>query len=442
MTENEHRIRIDNITFAEKNVKKCERYIKIHDYMPGQANYNLGEYPLRVSAAPTDYDRELIPKLKKMGVQILQLHEEWNDPMRFHGADKFSSPDPEGLKQFIQLCHENDIRVLAYVSSGYFAKTDPDYRPEFSSKDFVWKFNCYAYTEGSHSSASWQSFVLPKTLQVMDEYGFDGIYNDWGYDGYDQADPTGECLLKKGFVDPVAEDFLSQIYSEVKKRGGIYKMHCDRNNAPPCRSKVCDYLWIGEFAKNTPGVGKDYIPYVVPCQDRHFDSSRTLEDYLALTVPFMQFPLLKTGRPILGECGKVSGVTYYGGDEQEFYENVGKYRKENPDGPQVYSLWSSIPDDPDEWNVWEKAMALYRPMTTENTSAYIELRECDTIVSPLPERVYASMFVNESVYLVISNLTEEEYTVELKDTWQDRVTGQSGTRFTVPKGKLLYLIKK
>ena len=416
--------------------------MRIHDYLPGQANYNLGEYPLFVSAAPTDYDRELIPRLAKMGVQILQVHEEWNDPMRFHGADKYSSPDPAGMKAFIRLCHENNIRVLAYVSSGYFAKTDPDYRPEFSSKDFSWKFNCYDYTEGCHASAAWRAYVLPRTLNVMDEYGFDGIYNDWGYDGYDQADPTGDCRLPEGFVDPLAEDFLAQIYSEVKKRGGIYKMHCDRNNAPPCKSKVCDYLWIGEFAQSAPGTGKHFLPYVVPCQDRHFDASRHLSDYLALTVPFMQFPLLKTGRPILGNCGHVPGVTYYGGDEQAFYEAVGRYMQAHPDGPFVYSLWSSIPDEPDEWTTWENAMALYAPMTKENTAAYIELRECPAILSPIPERVYASVFVNENVYLVLSNLTEAPYTLILAEPWRDRETGKTGRQFTVPQGKLLYLLKE
>ena len=81
-------------------------------------------------------------------------------------------------------------------------------------------------------------------------------------------------------------------------------------------------------------------------------------------------------------------------------------------------------------------------MTTENTAAYIELRKCDAIISPLDEKIYASMFVNENVYLVLSNLSNEDYTLILSDTWQDRVTGQSGDRFTVPTGKLLYLIKK
>ena len=114
----------------------------------------------------------------------------------------------------------------------------------------------------------------------------------------------------------------------------------------------------------------------------------------------------------------------------------------HPEGPYVYSLWSSIPDDPTEFDTWCRYFALYQPMVTETSLAYIELRDCDAIRSQLPADVYASMFVNEETYLVVSNLTGGPYELELEGTWEDRQTGKTGSRFTIEHEKLCFLIKK
>lgn len=93
------------------------------------------------------------------------------------------------------------------------------------------------------------------------------------------------------------EDVLCQIYSEVKKHGGIY----DCNNPPPCKDKIYDYVW-GCVDHFTPGLGKDPHQYIVPCLDRRYIDA-TMDTYMAYTVPFMQFPLLKIGRPLMGKNG-------------------------------------------------------------------------------------------------------------------------------------------
>jgi hypothetical protein len=81
-------------------------------------------------------------------------------------------------------------------------------------------------------------------------------------------------------------------------------------------------------------------------------------------------------------------------------------------------------------------------MVEENSLAYIELRECGDILSPLPQDVYASMFVNEKMYLAVSNLTDQAYTLVLKDHWRDRVTGKLSNSFTIEAGKISFLIKE
>ena len=428
--------RINNIRAAEQGNKQYCRRIRIHDYLAGQAIYNLGDYPARISAAPTDYDRELIPRLAASGVKLIQVHEDWNDAVRLYGADKFNAVDRQGMKDFVALCHSHGIKVIAYVSSGYFQETDPDFREEFTASSEALGMNYFKYRKGNHGNAAWRDYIIPKTIYVMEEYGFDGIFNDWGYDAYSVQGGIPE-------YDADLEDLLSILYSEVKKRGGIYKMHCDRNNQPPCRDKVYDYLWIGEWVENSPvGTGKDYVPYVVPCQDRHRSDAEHLESYLAKTIPFLQFPLLKTGRPIRGKNVDLPNVTYYGGDEQNFYRQVGEYMDEHPNGPFVYSLWSSIPDDTDEFEIWTKYFKLYEPMVTENSLVYIDLRECEEICSTLPQEVSASMFVNEGMYLAVTNQGTAPYELKLQSNWQDRITGQITDTFLIAPGQLLMLAKK
>ena len=78
-------------------------------------------------------------------------------------------------------------------------------------------------------------------------------------------------------------------------------------------------------------------------------------------------------------------------------------------------------------------------MVEDNSIAYIELRDCADILSPLPQDIYASMFVKEEKYLVVSNMGDAPYTLQLKDRWQDRVSGTAGTQFVVPSKRILFL---
>ena len=99
------RKRVENIRTAEANNKKYFRRTRIYNYMPGQATYNLGDYPAPFSIAPTEYDHKLLKEMAENGVELIQLHEEWNDAVRHLGADKFTSFDPKGLHEFVDLAH-------------------------------------------------------------------------------------------------------------------------------------------------------------------------------------------------------------------------------------------------------------------------------------------------------------------------------------------------
>ena len=158
----------------------------------------------------------------------------------------------------------------------------------------------------------------------------------------------------------------------------------------------------------------------------------------------MQFPLLKIGRIIHGNNLDLPGVTYYDKPDRglgHFYRKVKEYNEAHPDGPYVYSHWSNIPDDPRDFPTWAKYFALYKPMVTENSLAYIELSDCEEILSPLEKDVCASMFVNDETYFAVSNLTGEKYTLKLKGQWKNRETGEISDSFDIENNELLLLIK-
>lgn len=448
----EHRKRIDNINSAEKGNRKYFRRHRIRDYLPGQATYNLGDYPARFSIAPTEYDYNMLRDMAENGVKLIQIHEEWNDSIRHLGADKLSSHDPDGLKKFVDLCHSFGIKIIPYISTGYFSISDPDFSPEFSRGAYDLAGDHFHYRKCYAGSAHWREYILPRTFEVLDTYGFDGIYNDWGYDGFDLAQQraveSGLDIEKLTVYDmpydPEIEDLLSTVYTEVKRRGGIYKLHADRNNTAPCKDKVYDYLWIGEGTTDSGsfGIGKTYEQYIVPCQHAEFSDESNPDYYYAKVIPFMQFPLLKRGRPLLGK-GLEENIKYtIDSIDHQHKLRIKDYMEKHPDGPYIYSLWSAIPDDEDEYPRWCKYLSLYTPMVTENSVVYIELRECDEILSEIPDNVYASMFVNEETYFAISNLSADEYTLELRNIWKDRISGIESKAFKIKPKEILFLIKK
>lgn len=446
LTLQEHKSRIEHINSAERDNKKYTKRHRIVDYMPGQATYNLGDYPAKFSIAPTEYDYQLLKSMAENGVELIQIHEEWNDAIRHLGADKFTSFDPVGLQQFVDMCHSFGIKIIPYISTGYFQITDPDFRNDFIRGPYDFKANYFHFAKCYAGSAAWREYILPKTFAVLDKYGFDGIYNDWGYDGlnieYAKHENKGKDMIAIPY-DPELEDLLCMIYSEVKRRGGVYKVHADKNYRPPTKDRVYDYLWIGEGVKDkNVGICKDYQPYLVPCQHMDFAGDCSQDDYYARVIPFLQFPLLKTGRPLTGASICEPDIDYCrdGKDgEYGFFARIREYMKKNPKGPYVYSLWSSIPDDPSEYAKWSKYLELYKPMVTQNSVVYIELRESAAICSQIPNDVYISMFVNEKLYLVASNLTEEEYTLVLRDEWTDRQNGTFGRSFPMKPWEILFL---
>ena len=180
-TGDDHRRRLQNIAFCREHVGSCLRSHLITDYLPGQCVYNLGEYPAKKIWEPDDWDERELDALAAQGIELLQVHEEWNDSQRLFGSHKLAAANPAGFRRFVEMVHRRGMKLIVYVSSGYFERTDPDFRESWSGPGDLREIY-FRYAHCSAANPEWRAYLLPHIVRILDDYGVDGIYNDLGYE--------------------------------------------------------------------------------------------------------------------------------------------------------------------------------------------------------------------------------------------------------------------
>lgn len=418
----EHRRRLRNIAACEEAVHSCLRQHLVTSYLPGQCSYNLGEYPCRKPWEIGDWDIQELDRLKDHGIRLIQLHEEWNDSQRLFGGHKFAPLNPAGFRKFIDLAHQRGMKVIVYASSGFFERRDPDFRPEWArDQDLVELF--YHYARCSPASPGWRAYLLKQVVRILDQYGIDGIYNDLGYirlAGNDKRPTKDEVLaFREGATeDGALGDLLALIYEEVKRRGGIVKVHCGATDRPLTALKVYDYLWVGEEVESGDSLReavKNYAPYVVPCLDMSRARIASENELYLHAIPYLQFPLLLAGKPFTGERGSIPGIQYQPEAEDFWTQHsraIWKYYRNHPEGPHSFGWWDSVPGRPQARATHAHWLKQYLPMVEEGTWAWIEVRDSQLFRQPLPEKVVASVFANRDIYVVLANYGQSEAHVE------------------------------
>ena len=176
LSENEHKKRMCNLKNAQSDIKEYTRELRIHNYKPGQIIYYLGDYPQKMSITPTEYDYNLLKSYAENGVDMIQVHEEWNDTIEKYGSDKWHSCDHEGMLKFIEACHSFGIKIIPYCSASYIHQKSKYYTEEFSRCTGGCTDMHYSYRLGWAGSEKWRNFIIPRTFNIMDTYGFDGIF--------------------------------------------------------------------------------------------------------------------------------------------------------------------------------------------------------------------------------------------------------------------------
>jgi len=426
----EQRRRLENIARSRQAIRTCLRRFLVTDYLPGQCCYNLGEYPATTPWSLEAYDEQELDRLRAHGIQIIQWFDDWADPLRLFGGDKYTPASAANARRFIAMAHERGMRVLPYASSCFLQRTDPDFRQEWSREGDNLVLGYWNMARCSPASPGWRAYLLPRITRLLDDYGADGIYIDGGYvaNQYRQSRPPARDAVaafeETPELDGAFGDLLALIYGEVKRRGGILKLHV--NGADPPRVgglKVYDYLWVGEGVGNADGLRqavKNYPPYVVPCIDEAFAQVTSEDEPFLHAIPYLQFPILHAGKPVTGERGAIPGVRY-APEAGDFWmkrcREIRQHHQAHPKGPHTYSIWDAFPGRPEARPIHARWLARYRPLVEEGTWAWLEVSDSNLFPEKLPSDVVASVFANRELHLVLANYGPQEVQVKTTDTY-------------------------
>ncbi|MFV1968161.1 MAG: hypothetical protein ACC628_22285 [Pirellulaceae bacterium] len=428
-TAEDHRQRLQNIARCQQGIRSSLRKHLITSYLPGQACYNLGEYPCRKPWDPDETDEQELDKLRDHGIQLIQVFDEWNDSLRLFGGDKYTALNPAGSRRFVEMVHQRGMKLLAYVSTGFIEQTDPDFRQEWSRKGDSLHVGYWNMARCSPSSAGWRAYLLPRIVGVLNDNAVDGLYIDCGYvtNSYNKPAPTKDEVLafeETPTHDGALADLLALIYAEVKRRGGIVKLHVSGAAEPRVGDlHVYDYLWVGEGVQNADVLRekvKHHMPYVVPCIDREFAPITNEDEPYLHGIPYMQFPILQAGRPFTGERARIPGIKYPP-EEKDFWvrrcREIWKVYQAHPDGPYTYSIWDAVPGQPEIRPTHARWLRRYAPLVEEGTWAWLELGDSDLFSEPLHKEVVASAFANRQLHLVLANYGQSAVQLQTTDAY-------------------------
>jgi hypothetical protein len=441
-TADDHRRRLKNIGIYEREIRTCMRKHLVTSYLPGQCCYNLGEYPCRKPWDPGEYDERELDRLREHGIQLIQVFDDWSDSLRLFGGDKYTALNPDGFRRFIQMVHRRGMKMLTYTSTAFLQWTDPDFRPEWSPPGLRCSCGYWDMALCSPASPGWRAYLLPRLMRIMDEFDLDGIYVDGGYVTNAQKVSQPQSSPLRGSAkdavpafeetpqhDGAFADLLALVYAEVKRRGGILKLHVGGDLAPQTAGlTVYDYLWVGEGVNNADGLReavKNHPPYVIPCIDMTFAKVENEDEQYLHAIPYLQFPVLQAGRPFTGERGMIPGVRYVSQDDfwMRRCRAAWKHYQANPNGPYTYGGWDAVPGRAETRPRHAYWLKRYLPLVEEGSWAWLEIGRSSLFDRPLPKGVVASAFANRELYVVLANYGQTAAEVHTAASY--RRTGQA-----------------
>ncbi|MGB9641800.1 MAG: hypothetical protein ACP5JO_07105 [Candidatus Ratteibacteria bacterium] len=436
------RKRLENLKDARNFIRRCRRHEVLIDYIPGHVWYNWGEYPAERCPMPDQHDENNFKFYKERGMGLVKIHEEWNDALEIFGGDKFTPNNEEGFKKMISLAHQCGLKIIPYISSGYYDRRSKYFKEEWLS---YYKGKVLSLDEGyfnyalcSPRSPSWRAFLLNNIEKMFDKYEIDGLYDDVGYDPLAFVDPPSDTQNHIDAFEESAsfygsfEDLIQEIYTIVKRYSGIFTLHawefCNPEISAPTVFKCWDYLYVGEGIKDMNLMRKtvkDLPPYVFYIPDWRVVPSQDQKKLYALTIPYLQFPVLYHGRPITGKMYEGEKLQYKkGGLAIGQPDLIRDHYRKHPDDFPVYSQWDSVPGNPETIKNYFHYFDMYKEMTKPATHVFVDIQDESIVVGRKWPGLVLTAYVNNVFYLVVANYLNEKDTLVLRQPWRDLETGK------------------
>jgi hypothetical protein len=422
----------------------CKKRVRIFNYEQGHVRYQLGHYPCSVPYEPNEDDWRLLDIYAKNGLRIVHVWC-WSEWLNLFGKGAHLPLNEKGLRRFIDECHRRDLKAIPYISPGFLDPQDPFYKDEWSSYTPPLHETYFNLQRMCPGSLGWRKHFFGAVDRLLGDYGFDGLYWDTGFSigcsnpnadnhihfeehspykgteaGIDHAKEARyiESMSCQGTWD-LWNEFLCEIYAKVKKKDGIVVAHIGTDRESPFKDKPWDYLLLGECVgdiKKSTEKTRWYDPYVLRFNDWSrlvtdwpnrdftpcFEQVAEIEHYgMAAAIPYMQFEWLEDGN--LGsdeDLTAIPGAPW----KKEFDMWTEWYRAQKKASlPDV--LFASFIAGRDRYFEYLK---VYRKMTAANTVAHLEIK--DFKGGPFPasdEDIKVSVFINDSLWVAISNLSNE-----------------------------------
>ena len=450
-SDRDHRRRLENIRFGHENIHACMRKHLVTSYLPGQCCYNLGEYPCLKPWDPDEWDEQELDKLHQQGIELIQVHEDWNDSQRLFGGNKLAPLNPAGFRRFVDMVHRRGMKLIVYVSSGFFPTDRSGLSPRVGPSARPGRIY-YHYACCSPASPGWRAYLLPRLVRILDEYGVDGFYDDLGYAALagNHLPPTKDEVLafeESDKCDGALADLLGLIYAEVNRRGGIVKVHYGATNRPLTDLKVYDYLWVGETVTSGDGLReatKNHPPYVVPCLDMSRAKIENEDELYLHSIPYMQFPLLLAGRPFTGQRATIPGIKYPPEKDSSGRGTAapfGSTIRPIPTARTVTAGGTPCPAVPRPGRRTRAGSSSIGPLVEEGTWAWLEVSDSNLFAQPLPRDVVASVFANRHLYVVLANYGHGPVTIQGRSQYTSLAPQADGpaSRWDIPARSLMIL---
>lgn len=409
--------RLKNLRWIREHLVGCLKEELLVDHRPGEVWYNHNEYPALPHRPVDETDLARFEEYRRNGVAIIKLHQEWTDWAGRCGGDCFSSNDPAGLQRLINHAHDNNLLVHGYFSSGFFDERHPDFRPEWTGLSYRLNECYWRNALCSPLSEGWRGYLLRRTGELLDHYGFDGLYNDCGF--ANRFSPwqrrfrtREEGLEPRAFFDtpdyqPSFEDLLGELRALLKEKrpAGLMTLHFGGNRRPPARQKYYDRLYVGEGVESLVDLcarTKCFDPYTMLIPDARLGDLGPRAVY-AGGLPFLQFPVLYDGAPITGERACAEGVDYLDPGDDYWRSQMLRIRELRQQGAwPSFGWWDAVPGNPSTKPTYYHFLKLWRKIAPNGTRVFLEV-ELEGLWRAIPACVVQSLFVMDEIHLVIAN---------------------------------------